>query len=474
MSEDFNENYGTPRRPDDDRSRGNNQNNGYNGNYGDNRSNAYNGNYGNNQNNGYNGNYGNNQNNGYNGNYGDNRNNGYNGNYGGWEYNRNNGYNGNGYQNENYYNRSDYRNYGNGYNYQEPRKFAPFIGFDVWAKERRDLRVLSDFGSMSIICYIILSMILSSAMAVFSRHLISSGTYDSIAPVWNSSSVQSLIEILYSIIVVGLPFFVIGYIYKNSIYDFSVPLGKPKGGRNIPLLIFAGIAGCFIANIITSYFDMFVKFITGWDPAASLSQDTNPDSVFSWVLYFLATAVVPPLVEEMALRGTIMQPLRKYGDMFALLVSAMLFGLMHCNLAQIPFAFLAGIAIGYVTLATGSLWAGMAVHFANNFMSFLSPLISNKFGEEGTAIMVFNIVYYVIAFVGVVCFIIYILDKKRRYVPKKYEYINDGGKFKYMYHHPMSARISNSGLFGQYITTPGFIIAFILIIYETVTAAVVS
>ena len=80
------------------------------------------------------------------------------------------------------------------------------------------------------------------------------------------------------------------------------------------------------------------------------------DDVFGRIVYFIMVAVVPPLTEELAIRGVIMQPLRRYGDRFAVVASAVLFAVLHGNLIQAPFAFIAGLGIGYAVCITGSLW----------------------------------------------------------------------------------------------------------------------
>ena len=87
------------------------------------------------------------------------------------------------------------------------------------------------------------------------------------------------------------------------------------------------------------------------------------------MLSLIATAVVPPLVEEFACRGLILGSLRKYGDGFAVLISSVLFGLMHGNFDQMPFAFMVGLVLGLIVVKTDSLWIAVAVHAANNFIS---------------------------------------------------------------------------------------------------------
>ena len=61
--------------------------------------------------------------------------------------------------------------------------------------------------------------------------------------------------------------------------------------------------------------------------------------------------------------------LRKYGDKFAILVSSLVFAVMHGNFVQAPFALIAGFGLGYICIKTGTIWTAIAIHAANNFIS---------------------------------------------------------------------------------------------------------
>ena len=93
--------------------------------------------------------------------------------------------------------------------------------------------------------------------------------------------------------------------------------------------------------------------------------------VFGKTCFCFFISVIPAICEEFAFRVVTLGMLRKYGDGFAIVVSSLLFSLLHGNFEQIPFAFLCGLALGYVAVATGSVFISMAVHFGNNFISTL-------------------------------------------------------------------------------------------------------
>ena len=87
----------------------------------------------------------------------------------------------------------------------------------------------------------------------------------------------------------------------------------------------------------------------------------------------LATAVVPPFVEEFLFRGVILSQFRKYGDVFAVIASALLFGLLHRNFSQIVFAFICGLALGITLVRTNNIWIPVGIHmFVNGFYVLLN------------------------------------------------------------------------------------------------------
>lgn len=82
---------------------------------------------------------------------------------------------------------------------------------------------------------------------------------------------------------------------------------------------------------------------------------------------FLYMCLLAPVLEEILFRGLILRSLLPHGKRFAILVSAVLFGVFHGNLAQIPYAFAVGLVLGYVTVEYSIAWA-MALHLFNNLI----------------------------------------------------------------------------------------------------------
>lgn len=108
-----------------------------------------------------------------------------------------------------------------------------------------------------------------------------------------------------------------------------------------------------------------------------------PDTPGRILLYFVSSVILPAVVEELIFRGYILHLLLPFGKTFAILVSAVLFGVMHLYLPQLLYASVAGVLIGYFVVKGSSLWIGILIHLFNNLMSFLSDMAYLFLSEDG-------------------------------------------------------------------------------------------
>ena len=223
-----------------------------------------------------------------------------------------------------------------------------------------------------------------------------------------------LMEIVYSYMCVGLPFLIVFILLKHTrlYHGVRLPYGAPYKTGEAALLVPAALALCFAGSIAANYIAALADangfgFLSYYE---ALEPEPVPQGLTGIIVLTLRSALVPALLEEFAFRGVILQTLRKYGDWFAIVSTAVLFGLMHGNLTQMPFAIIAGVAMGYVVVVTGSLRTSIAVHFINNFVSVVIAFISNRMGEN-LSILASNVVIYGGIGVGVVCLAVYMLRK---------------------------------------------------------------
>ena len=169
-----------------------------------------------------------------------------------------------------------------------------------------------------------------------------------------------------------------------------------------------GVLGCTLANITVSSISLFFSMF-GFE----ISAPETPYKGTPFVILFLiiTNCILPAVLEEFVFRGIILSSLRRFGDAFAIMVSAVLFSLVHCNLVQIPFALIVGIVLGFITIKTNSLLIPMLVHFTNNFISCVVVIISKELGDLSSEIIYLSITLIIFC-VGALALKYLLLEKR--------------------------------------------------------------
>jgi len=100
-------------------------------------------------------------------------------------------------------------------------------------------------------------------------------------------------------------------------------------------------------------------------------------------LFFMA--VLPAFVEETIFRGMLYNTYSKYRPVAGIILSAILFGLMHMNFNQMPYAIYLGLIMALMLEVTDSIVVPMVMHFTMNasssIMLFLSEGLLEATGE---------------------------------------------------------------------------------------------
>lgn len=302
------------------------------------------------------------------------------------------------------YGNSPYGGYPYGYASAPKKSFSQRVKEYFTKKPFSELSVLSGFVSLAVIMHLMFSMVLGVVL----------GFSDSMGDVMLDGTGFAIIGMLSSVLCVGMPFIIV-YMLMNRFEStsFSIPFARPRKGSHAGLLVVAGLGLCYIGNIITGYmtavFQGFgIEFVSS-ETTSSLTA--APETLGEFLLNLLYVAVFPAIFEEIAFRGVILQPLRKYGDWFAIGVSSVIFGLVHGNMTQMPFAIIAGIALGYTFVVTGSIWPSVIIHLFNNSLALVYSTVLTQLPEETAMIFSAVCVYGIIA-VGIVAFAAYAMFNK--------------------------------------------------------------
>lgn len=103
-------------------------------------------------------------------------------------------------------------------------------------------------------------------------------------------------------------------------------------------------------------------------------------------------ALIAPVVEEFLFRGIIVGKTKKYGEQTAILFSAILFGLLHGNIAQTLYATFIGLVLGYIAVKTGGIVYSCIVHMMiNGYSTLIAFGVKNITSYTATAIFSFLI-----------------------------------------------------------------------------------
>ena len=139
-----------------------------------------------------------------------------------------------------------------------------------------------------------------------------------------------------------------------------------------------------------------------------IEMDENTEQIFASLMKepwgYVAVGILAPLAEEVVFRGAILRTLlgimSKKNHWVAIMISAAIFGAVHCNQAQFINALLMGLLLGWMYYRTGSLVPGILLHWVNNTMAYVLANIMPQ--SDGKLIDLFHgdekTMYYAVGF----------------------------------------------------------------------------
>ncbi len=170
----------------------------------------------------------------------------------------------------------------------------------------------------------------------------------------------------------------IGLLFCGSIFLFSAfKKQRPKhtfsqfGVRKVSwkviwLSVALGVVVFFLNTFVSATFNGLIELF-GYEHSSGTPITSY--SFGSLVLNLIFTALLPGICEEIAHRGMLLRSLTPMGAWKAILLSSLLFGLLHLNIEQFFYATIIGIFLGVLTMMSNSIVPAMIVHFMNNALS---------------------------------------------------------------------------------------------------------
>ena len=186
-------------------------------------------------------------------------------------------------------------------------------------------------------------------------------------------------------------------------------------------IVFGAILGAFklslgmttiITTVLSSGLTIFLFLKLRWTPVSPSWMQTRPWTVLTWAVVLGLGSIIPserlvevlqmempeqmmkmfeevmkkpigyvvigilaPFAEEVVFRGAILRKLLGMMDekrhWVAIVLSALVFGLVHLNIPQGIHAFLIGLLLGWMYYRTRSILPGILFHWVNNSVAFI-------------------------------------------------------------------------------------------------------
>lgn len=166
----------------------------------------------------------------------------------------------------------------------------------------------------------------------------------------------------------------------QSVLMFALPgwLLMPQWRMNVQNgCAWRSLAVCFLAAVLTR---VVATPLNAWwteTVGAATSVLPVPEDVGGMLLMVLAVAVLPAIAEELFFRGALLTNLLQVASRTqALLLTTLMFALMHGSLAGLPGHLLVSLVLTLLMLHTGRLIVPMAAHLAFNLMALVGTDVS--------------------------------------------------------------------------------------------------
>lgn len=150
----------------------------------------------------------------------------------------------------------------------------------------------------------------------------------------------------------------------------------PKSEKNNVLTILYGGLLILCIGIISSYIidlliHLFPSLVEEYQDIENMIINSN------FTLAFITTCILAPIMEEIMFRGLILNNLlSKKSIWFSVIISSLIFGIIHFNLVQGINAFILGIFLAITYIKTRNLWVCILGHFLNNLISVVCLTIN--------------------------------------------------------------------------------------------------
>jgi sodium transport system permease protein len=188
-------------------------------------------------------------------------------------------------------------------------------------------------------------------------------------------------------LILGLPVIVSWFRRLNFRTTFRLYSGTQQQWMMwLPAMVVLGLSTWTIAHEVFYYSQMLIGTIDA-NRLGDVAKFANQLRELPLVFVLFVFAITPAVCEEFFFRGFVLGSLHRLSTSMAIIVSSVLFGLMHVLTSNVlmverflPTALI-GVLLAVIALRTGSIWPGMIFHAIHNGLQFTLNHYRNELRE---------------------------------------------------------------------------------------------
>lgn len=218
----------------------------------------------------------------------------------------------------------------------------------------------------------------------------------------NKSDIEITFNLLGSYLLCFILYYLLIMKEQNETYNFKFFI-KKKNIILFPIILFLFFGSFIVTNFIVDLIPTNVPILNELYKKMNellLEQFSN-----QWI-QILIIAFIAPIFEELFFRGVILKGLlnnTNYNSISSIILSALIFGIIHVFPWQVIGATLFGLLLGYIFYKTRSLFYPLLVHILNNLIAII---LQNQLNDQSLNYL-FHINKYILFIIGIIILILF-------------------------------------------------------------------
>lgn len=133
----------------------------------------------------------------------------------------------------------------------------------------------------------------------------------------------------------------------------------------------------------------------------AITAFTTGDSIYAAITF----AIIPAILEEFLFRGVVRADYSRYGGATAVILSSLLFAMLHFSPVRLPLYLFTGIVLALTAGAADSIIPTVLIHIANNlFVLYFEKYIYRIAGKHSGGLILLTFIVVLVTFISAILF----------------------------------------------------------------------